>query len=251
MGWGKRPVKNAGNQGEERMDAAEIIRIHQETPTVKSFRLGLATPTFSFLPGQWVDLYIDDPDEGEVIGGFSITSSPLHRDYIDLAIKKIPDGRASVYLHERVQVGDRVTIDGGYGDFYYREGMSQALGLIAGGIGITPLMSMIRLIDEASLDVDLTLFYSAATPSEFVFYEELQAIAARHANVRCHFTVTQPGNASWDGRVGRIDRELLGAQAMMPNALYYLCGPRGFAEDMEGLLTQLGVGGSQMRREAW
>jgi len=40
MGWGKRPVKNAGNQGEERMDAAEIIRIHQETPTVKSFRLG-------------------------------------------------------------------------------------------------------------------------------------------------------------------------------------------------------------------
>ena len=81
------------------MDAAEIIRIHQETPTVKSFRLGIATPTFSFFPGQWVDLYIDDPDEGEVIGGFSITSSPLHRDYIDLAIKKIPDGRASVYLH--------------------------------------------------------------------------------------------------------------------------------------------------------
>ena len=74
------------------MDAAEIIRIHQETPTVKSFRLGIATPTFSFLPGQWVDLYIDDPDEGEVIGGFSITSSPLHRDYIDLAIKKIRTG---------------------------------------------------------------------------------------------------------------------------------------------------------------
>jgi ferredoxin-NADP reductase len=238
MGWGKRPVKNAGNQGDERMDAAEIIRIHQETPTVKSFRLGIATPTFSFLPGQWVDLYIDDPDEGEVIGGFSITSSPLHRDYIDLAIKKIPDGRASVYLHERVQVGDGVTIDGGYGDFYYRKGMSQALVLIAGGIGITPLMSMMRLIDEASL-------------SELVFYEELQAIAARHANVRSHFTVTQPGNASWDGRVGHIDRELLGAQAMVPNALYYLCGPRGFAEDMEGLLTQLGVGGSQMRREAW
>ena len=124
-------------------------------------------------------------------------------------------------------MGDGVTIDGGYGDFYYREGMSQGLVLIAGGIGITPLMSMIRLIDEASLDVDLTLFYSAATPSEFVFYEELQAIAARHANVRCHFTVTQPGNASWDGRVGRIDRELLGAQAMVPNALYYLSGPRG------------------------
>jgi ferredoxin-NADP reductase len=233
------------------MEAAEIIRIHQETPTVKSFRLALPTPTFSFLPGQWVDLYIDDPDEGELIGGFSITSSPVHRDYIDLAIKKIPDGRASVYLHERVRVGDVVTIDGGYGDFYYRDGMSQALVLIAGGIGITPLMSMVRHIDEAQLSVDMSLFYSAATPLEFVFHEELQEVAARHANIRCHFTVTQPGEASWDGRVGRIDRQMLGEQAMVPNALYYLCGHRGFAEDMETLLTQLGVGLPQIRREAW
>jgi ferredoxin-NADP reductase len=233
------------------MEAAEIIRIHQETPTVKSFRLALPTLTFSFLPGQWVDLYIDDPDEGELIGGFSITSSPVHRDYIDLAIKKIPDGRASVYLHERVRVGDVVTIDGGYGDFYYRDGMSQALVLIAGGIGITPLMSMVRHIDEAQLSVDMSLFYSAATPLEFVFHEQLQEVAARHANIRCHFTVTQPGEASWDGRVGRIDRQMLGEQAMVPNALYYLCGPRGFAEDMETLLTQLGVGLPQIRREAW
>jgi ferredoxin-NADP reductase len=233
------------------MEAAEIIRSHQDTPTVKSFRLALPTLTFSFLPGQWVDLYIDDPDEGELIGGFSITSSPVHRDYIDLAIKKIPDGRASVYLHERVRVGDVVTIDGGYGDFYYRDGMGQALVLIAGGIGITPLMSLVRHIDEAQLSVDMSLFYSAATPLEFVFHEELQEVAARHANIRCHFTVTQPGEASWDGRVGRIDRQMLGEQAMVPNALYYLCGPRGFAEDMETLLTQLGVGLPQIRREAW
>jgi ferredoxin-NADP reductase len=233
------------------MEAAEIIRIHQETPTVKSFRLALPAPTFSFLPGQWVDLYIDDPDEDDLIGGFSITSSPLHRDYLDLAIKKIPEGRASVYLHERVRVGDVVTVDGGYGDFYYRDGMSQALVLIAGGIGITPLMSMIRYVDEARLGVDLTLFYSASTPSEFVFHEELQEIAARHDNIHCHFTVTQPSRTSWDGRVGRIDGHLLRAQAMVPNALYYLCGPRGFAEAMQVLLTQLGVGVSQIMYEAW
>ena len=233
------------------MEAAEIIRIQQETPTVKSFRLALPTPMFSFLPGQWVDLYIHDPNAGELIGGFSITSSPLHQDYIDLAIKKIPDGQASVYLHERARVGDVVTIDGGYGDFYFREGMSQALALIAGGIGVTPLMSMIRHVHEAQLDVDLTLLYSAATPSEFVFYEELQEIAAHRADIRCQFTVTQPGGDAWEGRVGRIDAAWLQAQAIAPNALYYLCGPRGFAEDMEILLTQLGVGAPQIHREAW
>jgi len=56
------------------METAEIIRIDQETPTVKSFRLALPAPTFSFLPGQWMDLYIEDPDEGDLIGGFSITA---------------------------------------------------------------------------------------------------------------------------------------------------------------------------------
>lgn len=235
------------------MQVVEIIRIHQETPTVKSFRLAWPDPTFAFLPGQWVDLYIDAPDAGPdgMIGGFSITSSPVHQDYIDLAIKKIPDGRASVYLHEHVRVGDVVTIDGGYGEFYYREGMGQRLVLIAGGIGITPLMSMIRFIDEAQLQVELTLFYSAATPSEFVFHEELQAIAARNAHIRCHFTVTQPGREPWDGRVGRIDRQLLAALAMAPQTLYYLCGPPGFAEDMQALLKQHGVSLPQIMREAW
>jgi ferredoxin-NADP reductase len=109
----------------------------------------------------------------------------------------------------------------------------------------------VRHIDEAQLSVDMSLFYSAATPLEFVFLEELLEVAARHANIRCHVSVTQPGEASWAGRVGRIDRQMLGEQAMVPNALYYLCGPRGFAEDMEALLTQLGVGLPQIRREAW
>jgi ferredoxin-NADP reductase len=52
-----------------------------------------------------------------IIGGFSITSSPLHRDSIDLAIKRIPEGRVSVHVHDRAEVGDPVRIDGGFGAF--------------------------------------------------------------------------------------------------------------------------------------
>ncbi len=141
------------------MHQVKITDIRQETPTVKSFRLALPAPTFWFWPGQWVDLYIEEPTEGPngIIGGFSITSSPLHRDYIELTIKRIPEGRASVYLHDRVGVGDQVIIDGGYGEFYFREGMGNRLVLIAGGIGITPLISIIRFVDESQLGVDLTL----------------------------------------------------------------------------------------------
>ena len=239
------------------MDQVEITHIHQETPTVKSFRLALPAPTFSFWPGQWIDLYIDDPAEQTdgIIGGFSITSSPLHRDYIDLAIKRIPEGRASVYLHDCVGVGDRVIIDGGYGDFYYREGMSKRLVLIAGGIGITPLISMIRFVDEAQLDVDLTLVYSAKRPSELVFFEELQATAARNPHLRCYFTVTAPELEPWESDTGRIDRDRLASLLDMGNptadTLYFVCGPRGFAEDMEMMLGELGIDQSCIRYEGW
>ena len=224
------------------MHHVEITQIRQETPTVKSFRLALPEPTFSFWPGQWVDVYIDDPIEAPdgIIGGFSMTSSPLHRDYIELAIKRIPEGRASMYLHDRINVGDRVIIDGGYGDFYYQEGMSNRLVLIAGGIGITPLMSMIRFVAEARLDVDLTLLYSARRPSEFVFWEELQDISARNPRIHCHFTVTSPEPEAWTGAIGRMRRTWLSPMVnvgdAMAETLYFICGPRGFAEDMEGIL---------------
>jgi ferredoxin-NADP reductase len=239
------------------MDQVEITHIRRETPSVKSFRLALPTPTFSFWPGQWVDLYIEAPAEGPdgIIGGFSMTSSPLHRDYIELAVKRIPEGRASVYLHDRVGVGDKVIIDGAYGDFYYREGMAKRLVLIAGGIGITPLMSMIRFVDEAQLDVDLTLIYSTKQPSEFVFFKELQATAARNAHIRCHFTVTAPEREPWTGDIGRIDRGRLTTRLNVgdtaADTLYFVCGPRGFAEDMEVILGKLGANRSRIRREGW
>ena len=229
---------------------------------MKSFLLELVEEEeLSFLPGQWVDLYIGEPalwPEADIIGGFSMTSSPLQKGSIELAVKNLPWGKASVYLNEEARVGELVTIDGGYGSFYYREGMGDSLALIAGGIGITPLMSIIRYVDEADLDMRVCLLYSAATPSELVFLEELRSISARNGRIACRFTVTQPGveagfkpAPTWTGRVGRIDQPMLEEAGLDRDALYYLCGPRGFAQDMAALLAEMGVEASRLKREEW
>ena len=232
---------------------ARIASIRKETPTVKSFTLALAEPRFSFRPGQWVDLYIDDPvvSPDLIIGGFSITSSPLQKGQIELAVKRIPHGLASVYMHEHARIEDVVTIDGGHGDFYYDVGMSDTLVLIGGGIGITPLMSIVRFVDEALLNVSLALYYSAKTPSELAFRGELETIAARNSGIRCHFTVTEPARESWQGPVGRIDRHMLAAQNVDRNAVYYVCGPPGFAQGLGSILMELGVNPGSIRSEAW
>lgn len=234
------------------MNAAEVSWIRQETPTVKSFRLTLLEGACSFRSGQWVNVYFEaapaDPDV--LVGGFSITSSPLHEDYIEIAVKKIPEGRASVRMHECVEVGDVVMVDGGYGDFYYCAGMAQNVVLIGGGIGITPLMSMMRFIDEAELDVAVTLCYSARTPSELLFRAELEAMARRRETLCCHFTVTRPGLETWTGPTGRLDERLLSGLCN-EQALFYLCGPRGFVQDIGRMLRASGVASSRLKYETW
>lgn len=229
---------------------ATIASIRQETPTVKSFVLELGNAGFSFLPGQWVDFSIDTGRSIEV-GGFSITSSPLQKGSIELAIKKVPSGAPSVYMHEQAKVGDSFVIEGGSGDFYYQKTMGTTLLLVAGGIGITPLMSMLRYVDQAHPDVQATLLYSAKTPSELLFLEKLREMAARNPRIHCVFTVTQPLQEPWDGPIGRIDRAMLAEHLPGKEGILYLCGPLPMVDDMEDLLAGLGVKPSRIKAERW
>ncbi len=229
---------------------AHIAAIRQETPSVKSFVLDLEGQEMPFLPGQYIDLVVET-DYDSFVGGFSITSSPLRKDSIELAVKYRPDRRPSAYLHEEAKVGDPVLVLGASGEFYYRPEMGRSLVLIAGGIGITPFMSMIRYVDEGNLDTRVTLLYSAKTPEELVFLDELRAISTRNPRIRCLFTITQPIDQSWQGRVGRIDAELLAKNVEDRAALFYVCGPSGMAETIPALLESQGISASQIRRERW
>ena len=231
---------------------ATITKIRQETPTVKSFLLDLGGDPFHFLPGQWVDFYIDLGHKLEV-GGFSIISSPLQKETIELAVKKQAYGAPSVYLHEQAKVGDTFIINGGFGDFYYDydRDTGNPLVLIAGGIGITPLISILRYVDEAHPEVEVTLIYSSTTPSELVFLRELKAISARNPRIRCVFTTTQPQEELWEGHVGRIDLALLKEHLPEKDALFYLCGPPAMLDDVSVLLADLGVDPSRVRMEKW
>ncbi|MSQ41157.1 MAG: oxidoreductase [Dehalococcoidia bacterium] len=229
-----------------------LTRIRQETPTVKSFLFDLGGEPFTFKPGQWVDFYIDLGYKMEV-GGFSVISSPLQRGAIELAVKRQSHGVPSLYLHDKAKVGDSFIVDGGFGPFYYDDEMEKGapVVLIAGGVGITPMMSILRYVDEAHPEVEATLLYSASTPSELAFRPELEAMAARNPQVQCIFTVTHPEGEPWEGRVGRIALALLKAHLPQQKAWYFICGPPAMLDDTPPLLEQLGVEPSRIRMERW
>ena len=230
--------------------SATIVAIRQETPTIKSFALDLHGREIGFMAGQWVDFFVT-LDGAEAVGGYSITSSPADQTAISLAVRRDgSDHPVTNWLHEDAKVGDEVEISLG-GDFFYEPDEAESVVLIAGGIGLTPLMSIVRSAHELAIRTRLTLIYSASTPDELLFKSELTSIATASPRVRCIFTVTQPSPETWDGHTGRIDADLLRAESIDLDALVFVCGPPSMIRAMVAMLKGLGVPRPRIRYEQW
>ena len=230
---------------------ATIAAIRQETPSTKSFRLDLGGRDLSFLPGQWVDCYVEIDGRFEV-AGYSMTSSLRATDLIDLAVKQVGANPVTQYLHERSAIGDRLYLDGGQGDFFYRPAMGDSLVLIGGGIGITPLMSIVRyVVDGAASDVSVTLVHSVKDPAELLFRRQLQEIASEHSGIRYLFTVTDAELVPPRTPTGRVDTDLIVRAQAGPDSLYYVCGPPSMIKDVVALIGGLGVAPDRIKYEAW
>lgn len=227
-----------------------IADIRQGTPTVKVFTLATGGAGLEFFAGQWVDCYAEL--DGELaVAGYSLTSSPTVRGTVEIAVKRNDDQPVTRFLHERAGVGDQLLLEGGQGDCYFTAGMAPALVLIAGGIGITPLMSIARYVRDAALDTRVTLIHSARTPDEHLYRAELEQMAADNPRFRCIFVVSRPGAAGSAGHAGRIDRSLLLEIGINRSALYFVCGPGLMIDDVAALLRDLGVPDAQLRFERW
>jgi ferredoxin-NADP reductase len=231
-----------------RITRVEIREIRRETPTVRSFTLDLGEQEFTFLPGQWVDCYLDAEGERGV-AGYTITSSPTTKRTIDLTVRERGENPVTRFLHEEAGVGDVLYVDGGQGEFYYSREMGDPLVLIAGGIGMTPLMSILRYVHDGAPDVHAQLYYSARTPSEIIFRGELEEISRARNRISCVFTVTRTEDEAWEGRRGRITSETL--EAVDRDALFYICGPPPMGQDMTELLLELGARRDRIRYEQW
>ena len=229
---------------------ATIATVSRETPTVMSFALDLGGREIGFSAGQWVDLFVTI-DGAEAGGGYSITSSPAEQTSIRLAVKHDgSDHPVTNWLHDDARVGDLVEVSLG-GDFIYTPDEARSIVVIGGGIGMTPLMSIVRAVDELARLTRLNLVYSASSPDELLFRRELESIAARNDRIRCVFTVTRAVPETWDGRTGRIDAELLRSEGIDLGALFFVCGPPAMIRDVAAMLAGLGVPKSRVRYEQW
>ena len=207
---------------------------------------------FKFQAGQSMNVSLIDPPETDHKGNsrsFSLVSAPYETELViatrirDTAFKRVL---------KSMPAGGRVGLRGPAGMFTLESADARPAVFLAGGIGVTPFMSMLRDAAHSRLGRDLWLFYSNRRPEDAAFLEELAALPKRHS--RCHFvgTMVEMAKSSrpWNGETGFLDRAMLERHLKdLAASVYYAAGPPGLVEAMRKMLADAGVKDEAIRTD--
>lgn len=203
----------------------------------------------AYLPGQFhfITLYREGMPVEE--HPFSVSSSPADCTSIASTIKESGDFTSTI---KHTKAGDRALIRGPYGRFcHLLNTQAEEFVFVAGGVGITPLMSMLRYTrDSGQWRRPTLLLYANRTERDILFRSELDAMADQsELRFRVVYLLSQP-EPSWPGERGHLTLELLGRFGdQLKNKHYYICGPSSMTRQAIKLLTESGVDPRQIRTE--
>jgi len=232
-----------------------VVQIVRETPTVLTFRL--ADPAadrlpFDFLPGQFLQVEVEPSGAKPARRSYTIASSPTQRAYVELTVKREEQGIVSRHLHDHVAVGDLLKTIGPFGAFTFTGTDADSIVLIAGGVGITPMMSVLRYLTDTAWAGDIFFLYGARSTEEFVFREELERLERHFSNLHVMAAMQRSPGTIWLGPEGPITRQMLrDAVPDIARRRIHMCGPPAMMAAMRTELAALGVPEAQLHTEAF
>lgn len=202
--------------------------------------------------GQYMDVTLLDPPETDAEGNtrsFSLVSAP-HEEKLEIAMRMRNTAFKGVL--KTMPLGGEVKIDGPMGSFILPNDGSRPIAFLAGGIGITPFVAMVRHAAKEKLPHALFLFYSNRRPEDSAFLAELEETQKINQNYKLIATMTDMGNSvrPWKGETGYINEAMI--KKYIPDvlaALYCIAGPPQMVEAMRQVLNTMGVNDDNIRTE--
>ncbi len=224
-----------------------ILAVFDETPDIRTFRM--ARPEgYDFRAGQFITVQVQ-LDGRPITRCYSISSGPEARGYLEISVKR--QGAVSSTLHSTIRPGSTLSVRPPAGAFVYPKGDDRPLVLVSGGVGCTPMISMLRHAVACEPSRPVVYLFSAKTEKDIAFRQELALVARRHPQVRIVIALTQAA-AGPQFYAGRIDEKLV--RQVVPDllqSLFYICGPQAMIEGTKALLARVGVPPAQVRSEAF
>lgn len=219
-----------------------LKKVIPRTQDVKSFVFD-RPEGFEYKAGQW--MYVNIKIEGVTkMHHFTITSSPTE-DYL-MFTKKITDSPYSQTL-DKMKGGEWFRLWGPYGDFTF-SGEYPKLGFLSGGIGITPLRSMLRYIADKKLPTDVKMLYANKTGADIVFRDELEQMEQQDSNIEIKNVLTR--EPDWKWLKGHINSDMIRQQIPdFKERVFYICGPPGMNAALSKELKALGMPDDKIRLE--
>lgn len=238
---------------DEELVCTAVVR---ETHDVLSFVL--ASPrgsAYRFQPGQHLTVTVGVAGT-PMSRCYSISSSPARPDELTLTVKRVADGPVSGWLHDHLRVGGRLTVAGPLGAFSTDHFPTTRHLFLSAGSGVTPVMSMLRALCDEGRATDVVFMHHARTPSDLVFREDLEGLAARHPGVRvvfvCEGDDTDEDADPWTGRRGRLTLAALTEIAPdVADREVFLCGPAPYMTAARGFLTDAGADPARCHDESF
>jgi ferredoxin-NADP reductase len=226
----------------EKVEAAEgTMSFHFEKPA-----------GFEYKAGQFADYTLLSPaetdDEGN-IRGFSLSSAPFEPTL--MATTRLRDTAFKRVL-KNLPLGTELELDAPYGSFTLHNNVKRPAVFLTGGIGATPVRSIVLQSSHDKTGHTIFVFYSNKRPEDAAFTDELRDAAAANKDFTFVPTMTEPEHSEqeWDGETGFIDKNMIGRYLTdLTTPIYYLCGPAGMVTAMRTLLNGAGIDDDDIRTE--
>ncbi len=227
---------------------AEVLR---ETPDTLTYRIRpeAGGEVLDYKPGQFVQLHLTPGSEAKLSRSYSIASSPTTRDFIDLTIKL--QGTFPQHLKD-LKPGHVFGLRGPLGHFFFDPATQPHIVLLGAGVGVTPLVGMLRYATALKLPNRITFLDANKTEEDTIYREELLGLHARSnpaAKIVLTYTRLAPEHP-WKGERGRIDWDMI--ERHVPGPLdkhYFICGPDQMNKDLKDLLLVKGVPRERVKLE--
>lgn len=205
---------------------------------------------FEFRAGQFADFTLINPSETDAEGdtrGFSLVHAPFEANLVaatrmrDTAFKRVLKG---------LSIGTEVKLDGPYGDFTLHKTETTPAAFLIGGIGVTPVRSMIAQSIHDQTAHAITLLHSGRTPSDLPFREDFGQFARENRRIIYVPVASEAAPGDWRGERGRIDEAVIRKYVPDLNRpIFYLSGPEGMVKAMRQLLVGINVNEDKIRTE--